>query len=392
MSKAKELICMTALLMGLTSCQNDSATIEKVVEASSSNIIIGNDDRRSTIDNLNKTFYRKVGQLRSDLKLGNSGIKKTATCSATLIKNKFVITAAHCVYLSDTSNLLKNTYFYPGIDDVDNFDSGRYPVVRVYHPELYDNESFSSSEDIAILELGAGSDGQHAGQRVGTHGYWGTESFPNGETLTIGYPGDKPSAKQFYETGCDITNSKYNHLSLNVECDVFKGQSGSPIFVYNSQYDNFFIHGVITSESPRMNFGSFLSKERQKIINTIFDGSFSTSNEFEEKWITKKIEQDLLVRILVKNTCKSNEARVALNYKNIENEWNTVGFYTVGAGETKELAVSPNGVFYLAAKNRSWKSIISGSYSFDLPNSGVQKFNKYSTQKYGDYVVTVPCY
>ncbi|MFG1485926.1 trypsin-like serine protease [Halobacteriovorax sp. HFRX-2_2] len=392
MIRAKELICITAVLMGLTSCQNDSAITEKAVEAGSSNSILGKDDRRSTINNLNKTFYRKVGQLRSDVKLGNSGIKKVATCSATLIKNKFVITAAHCAYLSDTNNLLKNTYFYPGIDGVDNFDSGRYPVVRVYHPELYDNENFSSSEDIAILELGADSDGRHAGQIVGTHGYWGKESFPSGETLTIGYPSDKPNAKQFYETGCDISNSNYNHLSLNVECDVIKGQSGSPIFVYNSEYDNFYIHGVITSESPRMNYGSFLSKERQKIINTIFDGSFSTTNEFEEKWITKKVKQDNLVRILVKNTCRNDFTRIALNYKNVEGEWVREGFYTVGAGETSELAVSPNGIFYLHARSGNWKSIISGGNVYQIPGSGAQNLKKYSVDKYGDYVVKVPCY
>ncbi|MFG1493581.1 trypsin-like serine peptidase [Halobacteriovorax sp. ZH4_bin.1] len=392
MIRAKELICLTAVLMGLTSCQNDNAIISQEVEANSNNAITGKDDRRLTVDSLNKTFYRKVGQLRTEVKYGDSGINKISTCSATLINEKFVITAAHCAYLGDTNDLLKNTYFYPGIDGVDKFDSGRYPVVRVYHPELYDNEYFSSSEDIAILELGVGSDGKNAGQRVGTHGFWGKESFPSGETLTIGYPGDKPSARQFYESGCDISNSKYNHLSLNVECDVIKGQSGSPIFVYNSEYDNFYIHGVISSESRTMNFGSFLSKERQKIINTIIKGSFSTNNDFEEKWITKKIVQDNLVRILVKNTCRNDIARIALNFKNVEGEWEKIGFYSVGVGETSQLAVSPNGVFYLHARSSNWKTIISGGNVYELPGSGSQKFKRYSTDKYGDYVVNVPCY
>ena len=392
MIRAKELICFTAVLMGLTSCQNDSAIIEKAVEASSSNVIIGNDDRRLSTESLNKSFYQKVGQFRTKIKYGDSGIEKVSICSAALISKNFLITAAHCVYQSKTNDLLKNTFFYPGIDGVKNFDKGRYPVVGVYHPADYDNENSEARSDIAIVELGTSGDGKSAGGIVGYHGYWGKDTFPAGETLTLGYPGDKPDAKQFFQSGCHIENE--SEQSLVMDCDVKPGQSGSPIFVYNSEHDNFYIHGVVTSgnEYYKENYGSFVTKERQDIIRNIIKENFSKQNEFEEKWIKKEIKQDLVVRIVVKNTCHSKDALFALNYKNLNNEWVTEGFYTVKAGESFEAARSPNGIYYIHARDNNRNVILSGDRRKFVPGSDYFNFKKYFTQKYGDTIVNIPCH
>ncbi len=394
----------TLVLSTLVSCQQQEVIEETEITLTASKVVVGQDDReQTTAGNLtnprlgleNGTNYRiRVGQLMTKIPTSTPGEYTVATCSASLINQKFIITAAHCAFRPNTRELLTNTYFYPGIRQKNHVEYGRFPVLEVYLPTDYDNLNSSADKDIAVMKLGTGVDGKEAGSKVGTNGYWGKKEFPHGETLTIGYPGDKEFSTQYFEKGCLVENDYYVENQLEVECDVFKGQSGSPILVYSEEYKNYYIHGVITSEikSRGVNLGSFLSVERGKIIKSILDGTFSTLKYYKEAWTSREIVHDKEVRVLVYNTCSNRDAYVAYRLKEMNGEWVTRGFFTVKSAEMMELPASPNGVYYLKALDKlNHRSIIEGSSIFDLPGSGNHKFSKYSVQKWGDAQHNLPC-
>ncbi len=395
---------ITATIFSLVSCQQQEVVEETQLTVTAGNVVIGKDDRAQTtagnltnpalgLDNGRNRRIR-VGQLITKIPTDDSDQMITATCSAALINRKFIVTAAHCAFKEGTNETHRNTYFVPGIRKKNQFEFGRFPVVKVYLPAGYDNLNSDPSNDIAVMELGSDTDGEDAGARVGSYGFWGKKEFPEGETLTIGYPGDKEFSTQYFEKGCYVENDYLSTNMLNLDCDVFKGQSGSPILVYSTEYKNFYIHGVITSESPSLgvNYGSFISVERGRIIKSILNGTFLGSSGFTESWIKKDIAHDKVVRALVKNNCTGGDAYLGYNIKMMNNEWITRGFYKVGPGETFELPESPNGVFYITAQSKdTGRSIISGQLTKYVPGSGSYSFARFKTNKFGDTQVNLPC-
>ena len=389
MNRKKNLIFLSLTLLQLISCQNEvveSSSVE--IEATSSNVIIGKDDRRETVgSSISSIKYNKVGRLYTMLD-GNRG----TSCTAALIDSNYILTAAHCAY-DKTGELLKNTYFYPGINGENKAIYGRYPVEKVYHPRHFNRLSLEPSYDLAIMKIGKGSNEKSAGERLGTFGFWGKDEFPEGKSLTIGYPGDKPDSIQYYQSDCNIESVFYDN-SLEFDCDNYPGQSGSPLLVYSEEYKSYYIHGVYSGENKFLNrnYGSHLSSERHKIIKTILNGTFDVnSTEFYEEWREYKMENNNTVNILVENTCDRKDIYIAINYKNVDDEWTKEGFYTIGSNETFEIAKSLNAIFYIHATDRNRNQIIAGGKIYKIPDSGAYNFKKYETNKWGDFKVQVPC-
>lgn len=377
--------------MAVTSCQNKEVASQLKAETKSSNVVIAGESRRKTVGStIDKSVYRKVGQLKTATIDPKTGMPIFLNCSAALISKNIVVTAAHCAFASGTNDLLANTYFYPSINEAYKYDYGRYPVVKAYYPRRYDNVSPEANYDMAILELGKGANKLHAGELVGYFGFTGTKKFPRGKTLTIGYPGDKPSSVQFFESGCNIEDAYRNRLDL--ECDVYKGQSGSPIFVYSEKVKAYSVHGVITSESRKMqmNYGTNLSRDRFYIIKDIITSSFDERKDYGEDWIENEIRHDEKVNVLIKNTCPTQDVLIARYFQDDEGNWDGNGFYTVKSGETRVQFRTSSKSFYIHAR-KSGKAIIKGMVSMNVPNSGSFDFKEYRAEDFGDYVINIPC-
>lgn len=403
MRSMSSLLLGTVLLGSLVSCQQQEVIEETELTVTASNVIIGQDDRKETtagsltspelgLEN-GKNFRIRVGQLITEYPSDKPNIVRQITCSAAVIGENTILTAAHCAFQEGSTNLHRNTYFVPGITEKNHMEYGRYPVKKVYLPAYYDNTDPRAEVDMAVMIVGDAADGRNVRQVVGNHGHWGQTSFPAGETLTMGYPGDKAFSTQYFEKGCYVENDYAGSNKLNVDCDVFKGQSGSPILVYSEQYKNYFVHGVITAESTSMreNYGSFISVERGRILKAIKEGNFVASN-FNETWVDKEMFHDNEVRVLVKNTCSSRSALVAYRLKLMSGEWVSRGFYTVEGGETMKLPASPNGVYYFIAYDKSNnRKIITGYDDISIPGSGDHPMAKYTVKKFGDTEIKLPC-
>lgn len=368
----------------LVACQSEQGGNDPL-KVESGKTIIGKDDRKST-SSLNLTYEKgKVGLLISKTQIGNSDTFKTSTCTGALVSKNIIVTAAHCAF-NDEGEALKNLYFIPGLKDKDTMPNSRFPVIKTYLPKAYVHGVIDSNSDFAYMELGALADGRHAGDIVGFLGLWGKDNFEDRTALTIGYPGDKDGG-QYYQEGCNVTAEE--DKELYVECDVFKGQSGSPILFYDKNYKNYYVEGVLSNEDSYANYGSRVTKERQSISRAIRDGKFVASN-FNEQWIIIEHARTTRMNVMIKNACDTKDLYVAVHYKDTEGNWVVKGYFVVKPNKTQELIQSNNRYYYLHAQNAN-RTLTSTNVYKTMPNGKNENFQEYNAPKLMDQYVTFGC-
>lgn len=360
--------------------------------------IIGIDDRRSSRNlppRLEKA-KRRVGELITYQQSGNGMVGRT-TCTASLIDTSYVITAAHCAFDSE-GRLLENTFFYPDIDE-GRVNYNKYRVARVFLPASYRHDPDEDmGRDIAIMELEPSDAGKTAGDVSGWFGYWGMKTFPSGNVTTLGYPGDKEHGHQYFEEDCLAENGNpYNPDDLQLDCDIYRGQSGSPVLVYSQEYEGYYVHGVIQSETGMINFGSRISPERQKIFRLIVRGKFGSEeyrqSGFVEQWRQVDFVKPRKIFVYARNNCTRDDLYIAYYYKGLDEEWRTEGFAKVAPKHEVEIFNTGNGVYYLSARNpdgnimtRSDITRYMSAYNRDV---GLQRYN---VLEYGTFTYSFDCH
>lgn len=382
----------------LLSCEGGPQTQGELTVVSGKGII-GQDDRQSTsqIGYVRRDFINRVGQLitRDGLSDHEEGRRSYASCTASLVAKNFIITAAHCAFDKDYE-YYKDQFFYPGIQKEYNNPNGKFRVKRVFMPLDFDIANPSSATDIAIMELDKNQNGDSAGSKVGTLGYWGKELFPDGPVITVGYPGDKEDHTQHFQDDCRSYGDSWTENRLRVDCDIFQGQSGSPIFVYSKEYESYYIHGVVTSESPSINFGSHLSKERMQIIKHIIMGAFNSdayhSQNFQERWVSHTPPKSDIINVFVKNTCSNQDLYLAIRSKKLNGEWITDGYFTLRPFQEKRYIKTTNGIYYLSARRKNGRRHTANDISKYLPKQGENiPFQKFNSRTFGYKTHTFGC-
>lgn len=387
---------LITLLFSCHAKQDSKSNQTQVTSPALNQAVLGQDEREitATIPYRIRNYPDKVGQLitKSNVNVGNIQMR---TCTAALIKNSFIITAAQCAY-DESGKKLVNQHFYPGIDRANTAPFDKFRVKRVFHPADYQKAVPHPEKDIAIMELERNDLGETAGESVGTFGFWGKIDFQDGNALTIGYPISKGTSNQFFEEDCMVKGNQYNER-LEVGCDVTKGQAGSPLLFYSRQYDTHHVQGVINSVSNRLNYGARISSKRGQIIKYIVAGSFKNSQYqkegFQEDWISFKTPSLSKIYVSVKNRCKNKDLYVAINSVQDSGKWKTQGYYTLSPYEERTLFETKNSVFYIRAARKGGTVHTDNDLRKYLSTQGENiKLQRYEVDDWGNYTYRFGCY
>ena len=214
---------------------------------SSDRVVVGAEDRQQVTDT--STYpAMTVGWLWTQDQKGN-----WATCSATLIGPKTVITAAHCVYDHDTGGWVQAMTFIPGMSDAETAPYGQFDWANVNilkgFIDNYDGKNYGSVMpwDLAEIELQ-----EDAGNQIGWMGFRVDDATDLKATL-LSYPGDKPDGTMWQST-CDVKPDQFGDQVFWHDCDTYAGSSGGALWEDAGKGD-LYIRGINVAEDDKVDYG-----------------------------------------------------------------------------------------------------------------------------------------
>jgi len=360
-------------------------------------------DKRYRPGKTTKYPYRVIGQLNMTSHNG-----KHSTCSATLISQSHVLTAAHCVYDRDSRSFLKNIQFIPGRDGK-IIPYGVYGATDAYIPKAYPGSTWlNNNADIAVLKLSSSigyelghmgygiyqdlpesihsSINEHAGylqqQNYGNKKAGAKavteyienvhQQYPDYALSYFGYSGDKKS--QVWGDTClawKLNNlSTEKHVQFQSFCDLQGGASGSGY----TDKDNY-IRGVVSwgqssdSSAIRNSSGKktgFFQGDVSQVSNV---GAAISGYSFNliQQWVGGQYGDDSLhykfeksynyKRVTINNKCH-DKVWIAMRLKDRNGDWVNQGFFETEPYSKVAVTITSNYFYYFAATDgmkRTWK-------------------------------------
>ena len=197
--------------------------------------------------------------------VGRLDVASGGFCTAALIRDRLLLTAAHCVYDSNNNLIASGDFLFRAGLRNGRADATRRIVSVVPHPDFISSDEDRISvenigRDIAVLELA---------QPIR---YSGVEPFPvagrpyRGDEVTIvSYGRDREDAPSLQES-CSVLNRLEGAVVM--DCDVIYGSSGSPVFQIRN--GRALIVSVVSamaqSEGSKVSFGTSLQEPLQELL------------------------------------------------------------------------------------------------------------------------------
>ncbi len=280
-------------------------------------------------------------------------------CTGTLVSERHMITAAHCVY--DIRSKSWNTWYHfsPARISRSNTPHGLTPWNRVFVHEDYIKNG-DRNKDFAIVELA-----DPIGKTLGWQGYgWSNRHVDYTMGTIIGYPGDKENGTQWQVT-CPMT---FTDKEIVYRCDTYGGMSGSGVILDSGSGER--IYGIHTLGRSYDNSAVRITKEVFQTIKSWINDGWPQGTQSR----TNPQEPLSYFRLHYKNDCRKT-IYTALRYKDIDKNWTTNGWWKLSTGQSGYVANTRNRYYYIYAQSDDGNMTWSGNGSFAFKVRGQGPFN-----------------
>jgi len=212
------------------------------------------DDTRTMVANTTAWPYNLVGMLFP--RWSSRG------CTATVVSQTGLLTAAHCVYSLRRQGWTDQNAFAPARYRTSTETVDPYGIWEVDFATIYDCYKEGNSDcDFAIVILKQ-KDGQYIGDVVGYAGIRYADPSDGGlqDSQVTGYPSDKSAGEMWTSNSCYGTfsatspyNSYVSDYRIYHQCDTQPGNSGSALMDTSG-----FVRGVHYAGISAVNWGNLL--------------------------------------------------------------------------------------------------------------------------------------